>query len=58
LNDCNVFFLIIFREEFENWAAGILAEYPDYEVKLSGVGYPPSGPTPEGPCSQVPVKYA
>ncbi len=31
----------------------ILAEYPDYEAKLGGVGYPPGGPTLEGPCSQA-----
>ena len=32
---------------------GILEKYPDYEARFSGVGFPPAGPSPEGPCSQV-----
>jgi hypothetical protein len=32
---------------------GILDEYPEYEARFTGVGYPPAGPPPEGPCSQV-----
>jgi len=43
------------RVEFESWAAGIVAEYPEYSVEFSGVGHPSSGPCKQGPCSQIAV---
>ena len=45
--------VLLHREEFEGWVAGILKDYPDYEARFTGVGYPATGPSPEGPCSQV-----
>ena len=43
----------IARFEFESWCQGVTSEFPEYSVKLDGVGFPASGQTSQGPCSQV-----
>ena len=41
----------IARFEFESWCQGVTSEFPEYSVKLDGVGFPASGQTSQGPCS-------
>ncbi|KAK3912606.1 Small RNA 2'-O-methyltransferase [Frankliniella fusca] len=43
------------RQEFSDWTQKILAQYPFYQVEISGVGSPPKGSEDVGYCSQLAV---
>ncbi|XP_043199683.1 small RNA 2'-O-methyltransferase-like [Amphibalanus amphitrite] len=43
------------RAEFQLWCAGVVSQYPEYEVSFDGIGPPPAGSERLGCCSQMAV---
>ena len=43
------------RGEFQVWAEGVVAKYPQYSVQFSGVGLTPGTEQSHGPASQIAV---